>query len=722
MAPNSLASETSPYLLQHADNPVDWLPWSDEAFDLARKLDRPVFLSIGYSTCHWCHVMAHESFEDEQTASVLNEVFVCIKVDREERPDVDGIYMQACQMLTGSGGWPLTLFLTPDRKPFFAATYIPKRTAFGRVGLTDLVRKVQEIWADKRAETIASAARISQALAEQSAAPPRRQLDEEILNQARDQLASRYDRRHGGFGPAPKFPSPHQLVFLLDRHWRTGNPDDRDMVVHTLTMMRCGGLFDQIGYGFHRYSTDAQWLLPHFEKMLYDQAMLTLAYVEAYQLTGDPLLAQTADQILTYVRRDLAAPEGGFYSAEDADSEGEEGKFYIWSARELEEALGPELFESAKKWYRIKPGGNFREEATGQLTGDNILHLSRPPERLAQDEETSPEEFEQRLAEINRRLFEQRQDRIRPHRDEKILVDWNGLMIAALARAGRVLDRADYLDAARETAEFIASAFRSPQGRLRRRPGADGADVPAVADDYAFLILGLLEIYEAAFDPADLGLAVELQELMIDLYWDDRAGGFFHSSADRTDLLIRRKEIYDGALPSANSVSLVNLLLLYRLTGRPDFHDRAQTLSRTFSGSVAELPSAYCFFLLGLDRALKPGPDLVIVQAGDPAGAAALLAAARQTSRPDLAVMIKTEDNAAALARLAPFTAEYQPPPGRATAYLCQNQTCLPPLVDPAELAATLARPDQTTDRPGQATDSEAEERAAAPDHPPVED
>jgi len=596
---NRLVKEKSPYLLQHAHNPVDWYPWSDEAFNKAVKEDKPIFLSIGYSTCHWCHVMERESFEDEEVAQLLNDTFVCVKVDREERPDIDNIYMTVCSMMTGGGGWPLTIIMTPDRKPFFAGTYFAKQTQFGRPGMLDLIPKLHDIWRNRRNEVLQSTEKILEILQQQYLSSQGPDLDHDTLHRAFRELVKRYDDVKGGFSRAPKFPTPHNLTFLL-RYWKmTGNEQALAMVEHTLTAMRLGGMFDQLGYGFHRYSTDEKWLLPHFEKMLYDQALLSIAYLEAYQVTGNPLFKQTSDEVFSYVLRDMTAPAGGFYSAEDADSEGVEGKFYVWNHHELKQILTPDEFEFIRDLYNVRPEGNFHDEATGARTGENILYLNKNLVSLAADSVLNLEDFLSKHENIRKKLFSVREKRIHPYKDDKILTDWNGLMIAALAHGGRILDNKNYIEAAETAVRFILTNLYQ-EDRLKHRYRDGGTAVDGMLCDYTYLVWGLLELYFAGFKTEFLEQAVLLNKRAIDLFWDEKDGGFFLTPADGESLLVRPKEIYDGALPSGNSLALYNLLRLERITGNPDLGSKAKHLIRGFSDNLREVPSGYTQFLSSL--------------------------------------------------------------------------------------------------------------------------
>jgi len=620
LAPNHLIHEKSPYLIQHAHNPVDWHPWCDETFARAKTENKPIFLSIGYATCHWCHVMEKESFEDQETAGYLNDTFVCIKVDREERPDIDAVYMAACQMLTGSGGWPLSIFMTPEKKPFFAATYLPKRSRSGRAGLIDISLQVKKLWTTDREKVEKSSAGIAANLDKPFAFTAADEPAESLLDQAFKQIKPTFDPQHGGFEPAPKFPTPHRLLFLLRCYHSSGDSDALEMVKKTLTAMRLGGIWDHVGFGFHRYSTDTRWLLPHFEKMLYDQALIATAYLEAYQITKDPLFAATADDIFTYVLRDMTSTEGAFYSAEDADSEGEEGKFYVWTTEEFRRVLGD---EAAQKWetiLRVSPEGNFTDEATRQKTGTNILHLTAPLDKWAQKLGLQADRLVEDWDRIRDQLFSVREKRVYPLKDDKILTDWNGLMIAAFALGARILNRSEYERAARKATDFILSKMRGENGRLYHRFRDGELAVEAHAGDYAFLIHGLLSLYQTTFDLTFAEEAKMLQEKMIENFWDEKNDGFFSTPNGSVELPVRPKELYDGALPSANSVSLFNLQLLSRLTGDPQWENRVRAQVRAFAGTVKSQPQAFTYFLCALDFGLRPGQEIIIAgepQAGD---------------------------------------------------------------------------------------------------------
>ena len=676
MSPNHLINEKSPYLIQHAHNPVDWHPWSDATFAKAAAENKPIFLSVGYATCHWCHVMEKESFEDQETAEYLNDTFVCIKVDREERPDIDAVYMAACQMLTGSGGWPLSIFMTPKKKPFFAATYLPKHSRQGRAGLIDICRQVKNLWSNQneKIETSATsiAANMNRAFAYTASDEP----NAALLELAYTQIKKSFDSQHGGFEPSPKFPTPHRLLFLLRFYHRNEEAQALDMVQKTLTAMRLGGIWDHVGYGFHRYSTDARWLLPHFEKMLYDQALIATAYLEAYQITRDALFAETATDILTYVLRDMTADQGGFYSAEDADSEGEEGKFYVWTSEEFRRVLGS---ESASRWetiFRLSPEGNFAEEATRRKTGANILHLTAPLNKWAVKLNVPENQLREEWDKIRDRLFEHREKRIHPLKDDKILTDWNGLMIASLALGARILNKPEYEAAARRGVEFILTQMTDRNGRLYHRFRDGELAVKAQASDYAFLIQGLLSLYQTTFDLTIAEKARALQEIMIEDFWDEKNGGFFSISGESVDLPVRPKELYDGAIPSANSVALFNLVTLFRLTGDPRWEDRAQAQIRAFAGTVKAQPQAFTYFLGALDFALRPGQEVIITGEPQATDTRQLLAALNLNFAPDKVALVKSDQNAEQLARFAGYTDGLQVIEGKATAHVCRNGSC----------------------------------------------
>lgn len=686
---NRLVFEKSPYLLQHAANPVNWYPWGAEAFQQAKNLDKPVFLSIGYATCHWCHVMEKESFEDPQTAALINEHFIPIKVDREERPDIDQIYMAVCQAVTGSGGWPLTVLLTADKKPFFVGTYFPRESRFGRTGLVDLIPKVADLWLNKRDELLQSAEQITIHLQE-SARTIAGKLDPGLIQQTYRQLEERFDEIHGGFGNAPKFPTPHNLVFLL-RYWQqSGEPRALEMVEKTLQKMRLGGVYDQVGFGFHRYSTDAAWKLPHFEKMLYDQALLVMAYSEAFLATGKEWYADVVREILDYVQREMTAPEGGFYSAEDADSEGEEGLFYLWTLEEFRENVGDQDIDLFKGLFNLREEGNFTDEATRQLTGRNLLFLNQPLEDLADELDLAQDELAGKWSELRQILLKVRDQRVHPLKDDKILTDWNGLMIAALSIAGADLGEPAYIQAARRAVDFIWNKLRSEDGRLLKRYRKGEAGLTAHLDDYAFLVWGLLELYEADFQTDDLLKAVELTDVMLAEFWDEAQGGLYFTASGQADLIHRSKEIYDGAIPSGNSVAFSNLVRLGRLLSKPDYEERARLIGEAFSSQINRFPQGHTQLMSGLLGAENPSREVVI--AGDPVSADTreMIRALQGEYFPDNLVLLRPADPDNRLFELLPVLREQTPQGGRATAYVCQNFQCQAPTTDVEEMLDLL--------------------------------
>jgi uncharacterized protein YyaL (SSP411 family) len=667
---NRLALQKSPYLQQHAGNPVDWYPWGDEAFEAARREDKPIFLSIGYSTCHWCHVMEKESFADPEVAALMNLAFISIKVDREERPDLDEHFMTVSRLLTGSGGWPLTVLLTPRGEAFYSATYIPRGNAYGRLGMLDLVPKIREIWVNRRDEVTRSAqaitaevARIASITSAGFAPGP------DVAPAAARALSASYDGRHGGFGGAPKFPMPTLFTLLLRAWKRDQDPETLGMVERTLAAMRAGGIYDQVGFGFHRYSTDERWLVPHFEKMLYDQALHVLAYAEAWQATGRDTWRQTAREVCSYVIRDLAAPDGGFATAEDADSEGTEGLFYFWTEEDLREVLGDR-------------SRSFLERV--QLTG-GMLHQ-------AADHLTAPGEEEELL-------LSARAGRVRPLRDDKILADWNGLMVAALARAGSVFGDLPLVQSAEAAATFILRRMRAPDGTLFHRYRDSEAAIDGFADDYAFVSWGCLELYEATFDASWLRECLRLTDVMLTRLWDEEAGALY-SSAEET-MVGRRRSFTDGVIPSANSVAALLLLKLNRLTGRQDLQQKAERLIRAYPETAAHEAISFSFLLAAADFAAGPTSEVVI--AGDPAAAdtRGMLGALRGAYLPNAVVILRASGpDGEALVKLSPFTEGLRPIDGRATAYVCRDFTCSLPTHDPAVMLRLLQTPSGDTARP----------------------
>ena len=659
MQDNQLQFEKSPYLLQHKSNPVRWLPWGSAAFDRARREDKPLFLSIGYSTCHWCHVMAHESFEDEETAEAINRGFIPVKVDREERPDVDAVYMAACLAMNGSGGWPLTILMTPEQKPFWAGTYLPKRQ------LVALLGEAERLWRENRDTLLAAGERLTAFLQrEEDARPgtPKRELAE----RAAAQFAASFDVQWGGFGKAPKFPIPHNLLFLLRYAARSGDNTASTMAEMTLEAMYRGGLFDHVGGGFSRYSTDERWLVPHFEKMLYDNALLLFVYAEAYQHTRRPLYATVARRTADYVLRELRSGEGAFFCGQDADSEGVEGKYYVFTPVELQSLLGERDAAAFCRRYGITEAGNFE--------GQSIPNLIAQP-----DLDSEPED----MAAIRERVRSCRLGRTELHKDDKILTAWNGLMIAALSKAGLVLGEPGYLEAAKEAAAFLREKLTDADGRLLARWREGEAAHSGKLDDYAFLAWGLLELYGASFEVCYLAEAERLAGLLLAFFFDHEHGGLYPYPSDGEALIARNKEVYDGAMPSGNAVAALVFSRLSRLTGELRWQEAAETQLSYLSGAAAQYPSGHSFTMLALLETLWPTAELICTGRDVPPG---LLDWLRVSPRFDLSVLVKTVENAEALSAVAPFTKDYPLPDHGERYYLCQNGSCAAPVDDLAKL------------------------------------
>ncbi len=684
---NRLINEKSPYLLQHAHNPVDWYPWCEEAFEKAKTEDKPVFLSIGYSTCHWCHVMENESFEDEEVARLMNDAFISIKVDREERPDIDGIYMTICQMLTGSGGWPLTIIMTPDKKPFLAGTYFPKESRFGRTGLLELIPQIKNFWTSNREEINKSAGDILSTLEDSNKMKAGLTLGEKFLDKVFEKYLNRFDHQFGGFNEAPKFPSPHNLLFLL-RYWKRSK-DKRALVMveKTLTQMRLGGIYDQVGFGFHRYSTDRQWLVPHFEKMLYDQALLVSAYTEAYQAAKNIFYKDTAEEIIKYVLRDMTSPEGGFYSAEDADSEGEEGKFYLWRKDEIKSILGDEA-DLFIKIFNITDDGNYVDHALGGKTGASILHLNKRISEAAEEFNLKSDELTLLMNSAREKLFNIRDKRIHPFKDDKILTDWNALMISALAKSSLVFNQLEYLAAAEKSMDFILSKMIDANGLLLHRYRQGEASFPGNIDDYAFVIAALIDLYEASFKTKYLKDAVRLNSELIKHFWDEKEGGFFFTGNFSEQLLIRRKEIYDGAVPSGNSAELLNLIRLGRITSNSDYENKASAAAKLISNSIQVSPLAFAYSLCALDFAFGPSNEIVI-SCGNTEEARDYVKLMSEFYIPNKVVIINSERDEH-IRTIAPFTANQFQLGNKATAYVCRNYICNLPVNKPKDFAKLL--------------------------------
>jgi uncharacterized protein len=649
--PNRLADETSPYLLQHKDNPVDWRPWGEEALKEAARRDVPILLSIGYSACHWCHVMERESFEDEETAAAMNANFVCVKLDREERPDLDAIYMEACQAMTGHGGWPLNAFLTPEQVPFYAGTYFPPEERGGMPSWRQVLRAVAEAWSERSDEIRAGGERVADRLSGAAAlAPSEEPIDPHLLEEAVEGLRAQFDPRHGGFGGAPKFPPASAIEFLLRR-------GETDMTSKTLRAMAAGGMYDQLGGGFARYAVDERWLVPHFEKMLYDNALLARAYLHGWQVTGDPLFRRVSEETLEWMLREMRAPEGGFFSALDADSEGEEGLFYLWTPEQLRELLDDEDAEAAAAYFGVRPGGNF-EGRTILTRGD-----------------LEPES----LGAIRERMLEVRAQRVWPGLDDKRLTSWNALAISALAEAGAVLERDDFLDAARRAADFVLCDLRDGDGRLLRTYKDGEAKLNAYLEDHAFLLEALLTLYESTFEPRWFEAARELADTMIERFADEERGGFFETSSDHERLVARRKDPEDHPIPSGNSSAAFGLLRLAALTGESEYESRAVGVFRLLHRLAGRHPQAFAHLLQALDFHLGPVKEVAL--AGE--DAAPLERAVRSRFRPHVVLAGGEPDG-------VPLLEGRTPVDGRPAAYVCERFACKAPVTDPAELERLL--------------------------------
>ncbi len=678
---NRLANETSPYLLQHKDNPVEWYPWGEEALKRAREEDKPILLSVGYSACHWCHVMERESFEDEATARIMNEHFVNIKVDREERPDIDSIYMSAVQAMTRHGGWPMTVLLTPDGAPFYGGTYFPPVPSRGMPSFQQVLLSLADAYENRRDEVLRSAESVREYLQTTTgAALPQTAVGDELLDRAAESLMSELDRRFGGFGGAPKFPQAMNLEVLLRHHHRTGDRAALSGVEDTLRAMANGGIYDQLGGGFARYSVDQYWLVPHFEKMLYDNALLSRLYLEAYQATGEEFYKRIAEETLDYVVRDMTSPEGGFYSAEDADSEGEEGKFYVWMPEEMRGELNAEEATIAERYWDVTARGNFE--------GKNILYVPRPPEAVAAEFGISPEELWERVKEIRSKLFAARERRVRPGRDEKILAAWNGLMLRSFALAARVLKREDYREVAERNAAFLLDELRV-DGRLRRSYKDGRARFNGYLEDHAMVADGLVALYEATFQTRWLVEAASLADAVLDLFWDEEGELFYDTPADHEELVTRPRDVYDNAAPSGTSVATDVLLRLSLLLDRDDYRARAEAVLDSLSGGMERLPGAFGRLLAALDFHLSRPREVVIVGDLSSPDTQALVDVVYARYLPNKVVAGRAPEDEEA-AGFLPLLAERPTRDGRPTAYVCEGYACKNPTTDPEELAGQL--------------------------------
>ena len=675
---NQLQYEKSPYLRQHMDNPVNWYPWNEEVFEKAKKEDKPIFLSIGYSTCHWCHVMAHESFEDVQVAEILNEHYISSKVDREERPDVDAVYMSVCQALTGSGGWPLTILMTPQQKPFFAGTYFPKQKRYGQPGLVEILKRIAVLWKDSREELLTAGNRIQDLIQDSNHMEISNRSEtvvpeKKLLEQAFFRFRSQYDRKWGGFGSAPKFPVPHNLMFLLryralpsgiaaklDAHERSSAEEEAlKMVEHTLTAMACGGIFDHIGGGFSRYSTDEKWMIPHFEKMLYDNALLAITYLEAWQVTKNLLFEDIAVRTLDYVLRELSDAQGGFYCGQDADSDGEEGKYYLFTRKEVMEVLGQEDGEAFCRNYDITAYGNFEGKSIPNRIGSDKILWKAGDERL-------------------KKLYRYRKERTKLHTDDKIILSWNAWAICAFARAARILEKKEYLDAAVRAHQFVQDNMTDPSGRLFLRWREGEAAHRGTLDDYAVYGLASLELYETTFEPKYLQEAVMRGEQILKFFSDEEQGGYFLTASDAESLIMRPKEAYDGALPSGNSVAAVLFGRLAKYTGEIIWQEVSESQNNYLASMIGQHPLGCSFGLVALTEALYPSKEVLCVAFGEKAPEE-LKEFLKNKWNPNFYVLVKTRDKMEALAKLAPFTRSYPIPKQDALYYLCENGVCSVP-------------------------------------------
>ena len=677
---NHLINETSPYLLQHAHNPVDWYSWGDAAFQKAKSENRPILLSIGYSACHWCHVMERESFEDEKIAALMNDLFVNIKVDREERPDLDEIYMNAVQMLTGRGGWPMTVFLTPEGKPFYGGTYFPPEDRYGVPGFPKILQGVANAYREKPQDVERSVEQILAALQRMSLSTESQQpFSSDIIGQSAEQLAQAYDADHGGLGKAPKFPNVGVYeLFLRHYHHSKGNRF-LEMVTHTLTKMAQGGIYDHLGGGFHRYSVDEKWLVPHFEKMLYDNAQLVRIYAQVYCVTGEPLFKQVVDETMNYLMREMLHTEGGFYSTQDADSEGEEGKFFVWTEEEISQILGEESSEIFCRIYDVSEEGNFEKK--------NILHPILTLEQASKFFRRDLKEIESLVADAKVKLFQEREKRIKPFRDEKILISWNGLMLSGLAEAIKISRHQTYLEAANRTVDFIfTKMFRD--GRLLHTYKSGTAKILGYLDDYAFLAAGLLDLFEATLNRAHLDRTVKLAEIMLDEFWDEAGGGFFYTGHSHERLIAQSKPIFDGSIPSGNAVATQVLLRLYHYTGKEDYLKRVERVLRAYYDAMENQPFGFAHMLAALDFYLEKPKEIVLVGDNKDPETAELLSKIHSHYLPNMTLQLVSPDDS--LEKVSPLLAGKKQFDGRPTVYVCHNFTCSRPVVEWEELKPIL--------------------------------
>lgn len=680
MPPNRLINEKSPYLRQHASNPVDWYPWCKEAFEKAKLENKPIFLSIGYSSCHWCHVMEKESFEDHEIAEILNRFFVSIKVDREERPDIDSIYMKVCYLFQNRGGWPLTVFLTPDKKPFYVDTYIPKDDSYGKMGLRTLLLRIVEIWNENKEKVDEISREVTEALVKTTKRQEdKSELSENLLHQAYKELKNSFDIKNKGFGTMPKFPMPLNMLFLHRYYFRYREQYALDMSLQTLKKIRQGGIFDHLGFGFHRYSTDGEWILPHFEKMLYDNALLMLAYSEAYQLSKDPFYRKVVDEIADYLITDMYSPDGGFYSALDADSDGKEGEFYLWSYDELKSVMDSEEFEFFTMLFNISKEGNFHEEATKQKTGKNILYMTESFEEISKKLKISEDDLHERFNRIRMKLLDVRKKRIKPLRDEKILTDWNSLVALSFCRAGISLSREEYIKIAEKCMNFIFTNLYDGRGRLFHRFSHGETAIPGFIEDYAYTIWALLELYFSIFDERYLSRADILTNHVIKHFLDNEEGGFYQTADYSETVLFRVKERYDGVTPSGNSVMLHNLIRLSRIIGLSEYEKIAKKCLQYFASEITSYPLMHLFSLVAFDLILNGFTELKVIADHS-----------KLQSEKDFLKEIQKEFIPNLLPQINDFEAAKMSipidnlikPEDKALYIICKNYTCLEPIID----------------------------------------
>jgi uncharacterized protein len=680
--PNRLSNETSPYLLQHRDNPVDWYPWGPEALERARAEDRPLLLSVGYSACHWCHVMEHESFEDEETARLMNEHFVNVKVDREERPDVDSIYMAAVQQMTGHGGWPMTVFLTPEGEPFYGGTYYPPEPRHGLPSFRQVLGGVAQAWAGRRDEVVRSAGELAGAIRRSAAAAPAPgPLDAGLLDRAFHALGARFDAHWGGFGGAPKFPQPMNLEFLLRTWRRTGSAEALHYAEVTLRRMAAGGIYDHVGGGFARYAVDERWLVPHFEKMLYDNALLARAYLQAWQATGEEAYRAVTEDVLGYLLREMRAPEGGFYSSQDADSEGEEGRFYVWTPAEIDQVLGAEDGALVRRFYGVTDVGNFE--------GRNILHAARGLDEAAAEAGVAPERMREALERARPRLYEAREKRVRPGRDDKVIAAWNAMAIHAFAEAGIALGRADLLEAAQRAAAFVLEHLHAG-GRLLRTWKDGRGRIPAFLEDHALLADSLAALYEADFDPRWLDEAGAVADAMLERFWDEERGVFHDTADDAEALIVRPRDVFDNATPAGNSAAVTALQRLAALRGEPRYARAAARVLEGMAELLDRVPAAFGHLLCGLDFHLAVPRQVAFAGSDDDPEAAALVPVAARAYLPNTIRALRRPGDGDQLEERIPLLRGRTPRDGRAAAYVCERFTCREPVTAPEALAEAL--------------------------------